>query len=42
MVQAVMQVMESNGELQMKLHSLASCSPPAVRPTHPYQSKARG
>ena len=32
MAQAVMQAMGSDGELQMKLHSLAGRSPPAVRP----------
>ena len=31
MVQAVLRAMGSNGERQMKLHSLARCSPPAVR-----------
>ena len=32
MVQAVMRAMGSGGEQQMKLRSLARCSPPAVRP----------
>ena len=32
MVQAVMRAMGSDGERQMKHHSLACCSPPAVQP----------
>ena len=32
MVQVVMQAMGSDGERQMKLHSLARLSPPAVWP----------
>ena len=32
MVQVVMRAMGSDGERQMKLRSLACCSPPAVRP----------
>ena len=32
MVQAVTQVMGSDGEQQMRLSSLAHCSPPALRP----------
>ena len=47
MVQAVTGAMRSDGEWQMKLRSLARCSPPAVRPgsqqtTDQYQSTAWG
>ena len=33
MIQAVMQVLESDGEGQMKLRSLSHCLPPAVQPS---------